>query len=536
VSTPKRIVGIDLGTTYSAIAYITEDGRPEIIRTLQDARNTPSVVFVDGGEAVVGEAAKEQATAFPDRVVAMAKRHMGTTTSFSVDGKEYSPETISGFILKKLKEDAERVFGELVTEAVITVPAYFGVGERKATEDAGVIAGLSVRHILSEPTAAAIAFGMTNAKTARTLLVYDLGGGTFDVTILKVKPTDGKVPDIEVLSCGGDHRLGGADWDRAMVDHVAKVFREKHNSDPSVDEGVMRDLMMKCERAKQTLATASTATVVCTFAGKTIRVQFDRTVLHELTQPLLNRTRELMDDLLAAKQMSQDQIDEVLLVGGSTKLVMVREMLEGKFGKDRLNGSVHPDLCVAEGAAWYAHLLAKASHTPNPVSDALQPDGVGTRKTPATGLASIKDVCPFALGTAILASARNENILIDTIIHKDQKLPCDETARYSTVEADQTGVTIDVYENESRTKGEKYDPELSKLIASVTLDGLPPGRPGGQPIQVTFRLDDGFRLKVIGIDIATGKTVEADIDYASAMNKGQRDAAQRTVSETRIQS
>ncbi len=501
---------------------------------MQDARITPSVVYIDDDQVVVGSGARDQSIAFPDKVVSLVKRQMGTPNKVKANGRDYTAETVSGFILKKLKEDAERVLGGPITEAVITVPAYFGLAERKATEDAGLIAGLKARHIINEPTAAAIAFGAANAADPRTLLVYDLGGGTFDITLLRVKPTGRKIPDIEVVSSGGDRRLGGADWDKLMADHVLKTFREAHGADPGGDPSVMRDLLLKCERTKIALATGVASTVVCTFGGKTTKVAFDRPLLLDLTRHLLDRTMNMLTDLLAEKSVREDQIDEVLLVGGSTKLVMVRDALAAKFGKERINSSVHPDLCVAEGAAWYGHLLAQGELPPEPGQPA---DGLSPGRSTGGGLGvQFTDVCPFALGVAIMMSRDSDELTIDTLIAKDTKLPCDETGQYFTRHDGQTAVDLDVYENRSRKKGEKTDPELSRKIAAVVLDGLPGGRPAGQPIRVTFRLDAAVRLRVTGVDVSTGRTVEADIDYASAMSAEEREAARKEVSKAIVQS
>jgi molecular chaperone DnaK len=528
----KPIIGIDLGTTFSAVAYVTEDGRPEIIHDSQNERITPSVVFFNEGAVFVGKTAKEDSHAFPDKVVSLVKRKMGTPEKVKADGQEYTPEQISAYILKKLKEDAESELGGTISDVVITVPAYFGGAERKATEDAGKIAGLNVRHIINEPTAAAIAFGKANASDPLTLLVYDLGGGTFDITILKIKPTGRAIPDIEVISSGGDRRLGGADWDQAMLNHAIKVFREEHKIDPSGDAELRQDLLLKCERAKIALTKMTTSTVTFTFDGKTQKIPFDRALLLELTRPLLTRTMDLVETLLEEKQINDNKIDEVLLVGGSTKLVMVREALEAKFGKERINNSsVNPDLCVAEGAALYAHLLSQ-SEGASRNSDMNADGGLSSE------VANFIDVCPFALGSRVKNGFTDSNGTerpgIVTIISKDTKLPCEEMAMFRTVEAGQTSVEFGVYENHSRKKGEAIELDSSRMIATYLLEGLPAGRPASQPLKVTYRLDAAFRLRVTGLDVNSGKSVEAEIDYASALSKQDREKATNEVASADV--
>jgi molecular chaperone DnaK len=538
MSTLKNpIVGIDLGTTFSAIAYANEDGRPEIIHDSQNERITPSVVFFNDNTVFVGKTAKEDSLAFPDKVVSLIKRKMGTSDKVKADDKEYSPEQISGYILKKLKADAEMALGTTVKDAVITVPAYFGPVERKATTDAGLIAGLNVLHIINEPTAAAIAFGKANATDPLTLLVYDLGGGTFDITLLKIIPTGDKIPNIEVISCSGDRMLGGADWDEAMASHVINLFREAHNLDPTKDEELNRELLLKCERAKIALAKVPSSTVTFTFDGKTLKVPFDRDLLDKLTKPLLLRTMDILEGLLDDKKISPDKIDEIILVGGSTKLLMVREALEKKFGKERINNSsVNPDLCVAEGAALYAHLLGQSQASPSQ-------DGGKDKINNAGGDSSVGmvrnfiDVTSFALGLKVRTDNLDEGpgkFKISTIIPKDTRLPCKETDEFSTVAAGQTTIEFPIYENLMRKKGEMEEVVKSRLIATFKLTGLPPGRPANQPLQVTFKLDAGFRFTAVGLDVNSGKFVEAVIDYESKFTDEEKENAIKEVASAEV--
>src|SRR3954471_18936264 len=346
----KRVYGIDLGTTYSAIAYVDEHGKPVIVPNQESERITPSVVLFDGENVIVGNTAKESARVEPGRVVMRVKQHMGDPNFvFEYEGQRYRPEDISSFILRKVVGDAEIALGgETITDVVITCPAYFGTAEREATANAGRLAGLNVRAILNEPTAAAIAYGLEQADD-QTVLVYDLGGGTFDITMIEIKE---KL--IRVICTGGDHRLGGALWDEAIVMHLAERFREQTglDSDPMDDPEVLNDLFLQAERGKKTLTQRDKAPFRVTHAGQQARVELDRVKFEAITKHLLDRTIELTREMLAdAKAKGSEAFDKIILVGGATRMPQVRDRIVAELGKEP--ESYDPDEAVAKGAALY---------------------------------------------------------------------------------------------------------------------------------------------------------------------------------------
>ena len=346
----KRVYGIDLGTTYSAIAYVDEHGKPVIVPNQESERITPSVVLFDGDNIIVGNTAKESAKVEPHRVVSRIKQHMGDPNFvFEYEGQAFSPEDISSFILRKVVGDAEIALGEKITDVVITCPAYFGTPEREATANAGRLAGLNVRAILNEPTAAAIAYGLEQGED-QTVLVYDLGGGTFDITMIEIKDRL-----IRVICTGGDHRLGGVLWDEAIVMYLAEQFRTQTGeaADPLDDPEVLNDLFLQAERGKKTLTQRDKAPFRVTHAGQQARVELDRDKFEEITKHLLDRTIELTHEMLAdARAKGYTQFDKIILVGGATRMPQVRNRLVAEFN---IEPEIYdPDEAVAKGAALYA--------------------------------------------------------------------------------------------------------------------------------------------------------------------------------------
>ncbi len=347
---PKRVYGIDLGTTYSAIAYVDEHGKPVIVPNQESERITPSVVLFDGNNIIVGNTAKESAKVEPDRVVSRIKQQMGDPNFvFEHDGQAFSPEDISSFILRKVVGDAETALGEPIKDVVITCPAYFGTAEREATANAGRLAGLSVRAILNEPTAGAIAYGLEQGED-QVVLVYDLGGGTFDITMIEIKDRL-----IRVICTGGDHRLGGVLWDEAIVMYLAEQFRSQTglSSDPLDDPEVLNDLFLQAERGKKTLTQRDKAPFRVTHAGQQARVELDRARFEEISKHLLDRTIELTHEMLAdAREKGYTRFDKIILVGGATRMPQVHDRLVTEFNMEP--ELYDPDEAVAKGAALYA--------------------------------------------------------------------------------------------------------------------------------------------------------------------------------------
>jgi molecular chaperone DnaK len=518
----RTIVGIDLGTTFSVVAHVNEHGKPEVVLNNDNQPTTASAVFIGAdGNAVVGQLARDMAIASPENVIVLVKRVMGKDVKLAAAGREFTPEQVSAYILKKLKQDAENRLSRPVTDAVITIPAWFGADERKATLDAGEIAGFTVHHTLNEPTAAAIAYGFDNPTAEQTLLVYDLGGGTFDVTLLKVVPNPaGGVPTIEMVSTNGQRKLGGADWDERIMGYVAEQFQAKYGADPRDDLASRQDLYTRCEKAKISLSKMEKAKIVCQHAGQSLVVELDRARLLDLTGGLLGQTADLIDQLIEETRIVPDDIHQVLLAGGSTRLVMVRELLAGKF-PGKVNTSLDPDLCVAQGAAWMGHLLAG-----------------GVRKAAGGGLSVVrpsdvvKDVCSHALG---VLAFRNDEQLIFPLIAKDTTLPCGGQGQFYTREDNQESVEIAVYENDVRTLEEALGIDSGRRIGHVTLTGLP-RRPRGQPLEVTFAFDTSFQLHVTARDIHTGKTVQGTLEVGSRLTRQTKEAARRELAGAVVES
>jgi len=525
-----KIIGIDLGTTFSAIAHIDEHGKPETILNTDNRPITASVVLFEGEDnIVVGQLAKDNAVSSPENVVMLVKREMGKDIKFEPAGKEFTPEEISAMILKKLKQDAEERFGHEINDAVITVPAYFGTAERKATQDAGEMAGFTVHHILNEPTAAALSYGFTKADKEQTVLVYDLGGGTFDITLLKITPAaeEGDVPKIEMISTGGNHDLGGANWDERIMEYVANQFTDEHGEDPRDELTSKQDLYIKCENAKTALSKVGKSRVVCQHAGQSLVVEVDREKLLELTEDLLQTTIDEMEMLLSDKEVTSDQIDQILLVGGSTRLLMVREMLEEKF-PGKVNKSLDPDQCVGQGAAWRAMLIGME---PEPVPVPGPGGESGGLQKPG---GNIIDVCSKALGVA--AQDANGEMMIYPLIAKDTQLPCEAKDTFTTLFENQTSVELPIYQNDARDTSEVLDLDSGEQIGqSLIISGLPGGRPPAQPIEVTFKFDESFRLFAEAVDVNSGVKVDGELKV-TGLDDNKKDKTGKMLGGTTIQS
>ncbi|GGK88451.1 molecular chaperone DnaK [Sphaerisporangium melleum] len=521
--------GIDLGTTYSCIAYVDDVGRPTVLRNLEGADTTPSVVFFESpGNVVVGATAKDSAVLHPDLVVSRVKRDMGQDTPRVRHGRPYTPEEISAFILRKLADDAATATGETVEEVVITVPAYFGAAERDATRKAGQIAGLQVIDIISEPIAAAITYGVLNPDQDRTILVYDLGGGTFDTTVMRIEGGD-----IEVVCTDGDHELGGADWDDRLAEHLAERFRQEHPDagDPLLDKHSEQQLRRDAEDLKKTLSTRAQHTVRVMHEGRVSTVELTRAAFEELTRDLLDRTIEITRrtmETAAGKGVSS--YDHVVLVGGSTKMPTVTETLQKEFQlTPRLQD---PDLAVAKGAALYAfeetyRRLLRAGE-PAKAQEIAARAGLTAEQQEQIAGRTIKTVASRAFGI-VVTDKESRRRSVEHLVHANDALPAGVTQDFYTIDAGQTGVTVEVVEQAGTVESD--DPEDNGLIAEGVLK-IPPGKPAGWPIEVTFALDASGLLQVTARERETGEELELRIQIGGM---SEEDVAESRAALSRVQ-
>lgn len=539
----KYIFGIDLGTTYSCIAYVDESGRAVVVKNQEGTNTTPSVVnFASPTQVVVGQIAKENAVIDPQNTVSLVKTLIGKSNyAISYNGEDKSPEEVSAYILRKLAEDASKLVDTEVKDVVITCPAYFGTAERTATKNAGEIAGLNVIEIISEPTAAALYYGCAKERGEKTILVYDLGGGTFDVTVMRIG--EGK---IEVICSDGNHELGGKDWDDAIMRYLASEFCSKTGFDEEFDEYAQQDLRLKAEKAKQQLSSREEVPVMLDAGGRRERIALSRTTFDEMTQVLLNESIEKTDAAIAVAESKGYKIDEIILVGGSTRMPQVTKALVEKYGIEPK--ILEPDEAVAKGAAIYAlgayELKVKewkekvesgeADITDETVKEEaekyLEAAAVSTIAIPGlrgqkmSEVVTVATTKSYAIKVLVDEIEKCYNMIIKNVKMENGSISV--TKQFGTAEENQDTAELVVYESDFDSK--YYDVDEDFMLGTASLE-LPGNLPKGSPIQVIFTLNKEGILEITGRELTTNREVHATMQATTGaiMSKEDVEAAKK---------
>jgi molecular chaperone DnaK len=549
----KRVYGIDLGTTYSCIAHVDQFGQPTIINNSENQATTPSVVYFESEDnIVVGSTAKEVASLYEEQVVSTVKRVMGNpNVRYEFFEKEYTPQEISSFILRKLVEDAEQNIGEKIEDVVITCPAYFGVNQKEATKQAGELAGLNPLYIIPEPTAAAVLYGLQQdpgqtALQEETVLVYDLGGGTFDITLIKVEGSA-----INVISTDGDDQLGGKNWDDAVVEYFATCFEEETGESAkelTSDGEVYQDFLNLAEQCKIALSSRQSWLKNLTAQGHSVRVELTRDKFNELTASYLERTISLTHEMIdRAKEMGHPNIDKLLLVGGSTYMPQVQDRLKSEFPFEvRL---FEPNLAVAKGAALFGHkchideeIKIRISEQTGMDAEAINLEEVSNEVKEAAhkrvasdlgytlgGVQEISKMPPpgnvasKSIGLVVMSETGEE--VVDNLVVKDDRVPCQGTRKYGTYEDNQTSVLFKLMENKQRTMpGEAVSVEMCKEVETAEMQFETP-MPKGSPIEVIFDLGPDGRLTVDGKDLTTNKQIHIEVEAEGILTEAEMQEA-----------
>lgn len=525
----KYVFGIDLGTTYSCIAYVDETGRATVVNNSEGTNTTPSVVnFASPSQVVVGQVAKENAVIDPDNTISLVKTLMGKTDfAISYNGEDKSPEEVSAYILRKVAEDAAKMLDTEVKDVVITCPAYFGTAERTATKNAGIIAGLNVLEVISEPTAAALYYGCAREQEEKTILVFDLGGGTFDVTIMNISSEK-----IEVICSDGNHELGGKDWDEAVMRYLAEEFISQTGFDGEFDEYAQQDMRLKAEKAKQQLTSRDQVPVMLDAAGLRARINLTREKFDEITSALLGEAIEKTESAIDVAKEKGYNIDEILLVGGSTRMPQVTKVIVDRFGMEPK--ILDPDEAVAKGAAIHAvnvYVNNQKSLEPGDVGETTVNVGGATKEINADDYKEELAVQPemMSIGgkTRQVVVATTKSFAIEVLINgeskccnmiiKNEPMPngsISVTKEFGTNVADQESAELVVYESDFME--ETFDVDKDFVLGTATLE-LPGNLPAGSPIQVTFTLSTEGILEVSGVDKTTGREVHATMQAKGIM-------------------
>ena len=525
----KYVFGIDLGTTYSCIAYVDETGRATVVNNSEGTNTTPSVVnFASPSQVVVGQVAKENAVIDPDNTISLVKTLMGKTDfAISYNGEDKSPEEVSAYILRKVAEDAAKMLDTEVRDVVITCPAYFGTAERTATKNAGIIAGLNVLEVISEPTAAALYYGCAREQEEKTILVFDLGGGTFDVTIMNISSEK-----IEVICSDGNHELGGKDWDEAVMRYLAEEFISQTGFDVEFDEYAQQDMRLKAEKAKQQLTSRDQVPVMLDAAGLRARINLTREKFDEITSALLGEAIEKTESAIDVAKEKGYNIDEILLVGGSTRMPQVTKAIVDRFGMEPK--ILDPDEAVAKGAAIHAvnvYVNNQKSLEPGDVGETTVNVGGATKEINADDYKEELAVQPemMSIGgkTRKVVVATTKSFAIEVLINgeskccnmiiKNEPMPdgsISVTKEFGTNVANQESAELVVYESDFME--ETFDVDKDFVLGTATLE-LPGNLPAGSPIQVTFTLSTEGILEVSGVDKTTGREVHATMQAKGIM-------------------